>query len=99
MAGGTDRSANRDRGLGELRHLLPRDVAKLKKGAIGLGGVLFLTVTGSAPITAMLLAKGRIYCFLTSSPCESHLCSRVLARSWCWSLIAEQLAGRACRAY
>ncbi len=31
------------------------DVAKLKKGAIGLGGVLFLTVTGSAPITAMLL--------------------------------------------
>jgi len=25
------------------------DVAKLKKGAIGLGGVLFLTVTGSAP--------------------------------------------------
>src|SRR5947208_7555085 len=32
-----------------------QDVAKLKKGAIGLGGVLFLTVTGSAPITAMLL--------------------------------------------
>src|SRR3984957_14887765 len=31
------------------------DDAKLKKGAIGLGGVLFLTVTGSAPITAMLL--------------------------------------------
>jgi amino acid transporter len=31
------------------------DVAKLKKGAVGLGGVLFLTVTGSAPITAMLL--------------------------------------------
>jgi amino acid transporter len=31
------------------------DVAKLKRGAIGLGGVLFLTVTGSAPITAMLL--------------------------------------------
>jgi len=32
-----------------------QDVAKLKKGAVGLGGVLFLTVTGSAPITAMLL--------------------------------------------
>lgn len=31
------------------------DVAKLRKGAIGLGGVLFLTVTGSAPITAMML--------------------------------------------
>src|ERR1700733_12525585 len=31
------------------------DVAKLKKGALGLGGVLFLPVTGSAPITAMLL--------------------------------------------
>ena len=31
------------------------DVAKLKKGAVGLGGVLFLTLTGSAPITAMLL--------------------------------------------
>ena len=30
------------------------DVAKLRKGAIGLGGVLFLTVTGSAPISAML---------------------------------------------
>jgi amino acid transporter len=31
------------------------DVHKLRGGAIGLGGVLFLTVTGSAPITAMLL--------------------------------------------
>jgi amino acid transporter len=31
------------------------DVAKLKKGAVGLSGVLFLTLTGSAPITAMLL--------------------------------------------
>ncbi len=31
------------------------EVAKLRKGAIGLGGVLFLTVTGSAPITAMML--------------------------------------------
>src|SRR6201990_3374652 len=30
------------------------DVAKLRKGAIGLGGVLFLTVTGSAPLSAML---------------------------------------------
>jgi hypothetical protein len=25
------------------------DVAKLKKGAVGLGGVLFLTLTGSPP--------------------------------------------------
>jgi amino acid transporter len=31
------------------------EVAKLRKGAVGLGGVLFLTVTGSAPITAMML--------------------------------------------
>jgi amino acid transporter len=31
------------------------EVPKLRKGALGLGGVLFLTVTGSAPITAMLL--------------------------------------------
>ncbi len=30
------------------------DVAKLRRGAVGLGGVLFLTVTGSAPISAML---------------------------------------------
>ena len=30
------------------------DVHKLRKGAIGLWGVLFLTVTGSAPISAML---------------------------------------------
>jgi amino acid transporter len=30
------------------------EVAKLRKHAIGLGGVLFLTVTGSAPISAML---------------------------------------------
>ena len=30
------------------------DVAKLRKNAIGLGGVLFLTVTGAAPISAML---------------------------------------------
>jgi amino acid transporter len=32
-----------------------KEVAKLRKGAVGLGGVLFLTLTGSAPITAMLL--------------------------------------------
>ncbi len=31
------------------------DVHKLHTGAVGLAGVLFLTVTGSAPITAMLL--------------------------------------------
>src|SRR5260221_13064415 len=30
------------------------DVPKLRKGAVGLAGVLFLTVTGSAPISAML---------------------------------------------
>jgi len=30
------------------------EVAKLRKNAVGLGGVLFLTVTGSAPISAML---------------------------------------------
>jgi amino acid transporter len=30
------------------------DVPKLKKHAVGLAGVLFLTVTGSAPISAML---------------------------------------------
>src|SRR6266566_2013460 len=31
-----------------------QDVAKLRRGAVGLGGVLFLTVTGAAPISAML---------------------------------------------
>lgn len=30
------------------------EVAKLRKNSVGLGGVLFLTVTGSAPIAAML---------------------------------------------
>jgi len=30
------------------------DVHKLRKGAVGLSGVLFLTLTGSAPISAML---------------------------------------------
>src|SRR6202022_5014230 len=30
------------------------EVPKLRKHAVGLGGVLFLTVTGSAPISAML---------------------------------------------
>src|SRR5579871_3091537 len=30
------------------------DVKKLKGGSVGLVGVLFLTVTGSAPISAML---------------------------------------------
>src|SRR6516162_6974085 len=30
------------------------DVQKLRKGAVGLGGVLFLTVTGAAPISAMM---------------------------------------------
>ena len=37
-----------------LRHLPREDVHKLRKHAVGLGGVLFLTVTGSAPISAML---------------------------------------------
>jgi len=32
------------------------DVSQLRKGAIGLAGVLFLTVTGSAPISAMASA-------------------------------------------
>ncbi len=44
------------------RDLVPEDfdvsqraeVPKLRKHAVGLGGVLFLTVTGSAPISAML---------------------------------------------
>src|SRR5271154_855499 len=31
------------------------EVAKLRKHAVGLSGVLFLTLTGSAPITAMML--------------------------------------------
>jgi len=31
-----------------------RDVPMLRKHAVGLAGVLFLTVTGSAPISAML---------------------------------------------
>ncbi len=31
-----------------------QDVPKLRRGAVGLGGVLFLTVTGAAPISAML---------------------------------------------
>ena len=30
------------------------EISKLRKGAVGLGGVLFLTVTGAAPISAML---------------------------------------------
>jgi amino acid transporter len=30
------------------------EIPKLRRGAVGLGGVLFLTVTGSAPISAML---------------------------------------------
>ncbi|MEA2144872.1 MAG: hypothetical protein QOG59_459, partial [Solirubrobacteraceae bacterium] len=30
------------------------DIHKLRPGAVGLVGVLFLTVTGSAPISAML---------------------------------------------
>lgn len=30
------------------------EIAKLRKHAVGLGGVLFLTVTGAAPISAML---------------------------------------------
>ena len=35
------------------------DVAKLRKGAIGLGGVLFLTVTGSAPISGRHVSRPR----------------------------------------
>ena len=42
-------------GLEESLDVSQRDeVPKLRKGAVGLGGVLFLTVTGSAPISAML---------------------------------------------
>src|SRR5258708_17835334 len=42
-------------GLAESLDMTGReDVPKLRKGAVGLAGVLFLTVTGSAPISAML---------------------------------------------
>ncbi len=42
-------------GLAESLDISGReDVHKLKKHAVGLAGVLFLTVTGSAPISAML---------------------------------------------
>jgi len=45
----------RTTGLAESVDISGReDVHKLKKGAVGLAGVLFLTVTGSAPISAML---------------------------------------------
>ena len=41
--------------LAESKDISQRDdVAKLRRNAIGLGGVLFLTVTGAAPISAML---------------------------------------------
>ena len=42
-------------GMEETFDVSQRDeVPKLRKHAVGLGGVLFLTVTGSAPISAML---------------------------------------------
>jgi hypothetical protein len=34
-----------------------RDVHKLRGNAVGLIGVLFLTVTGSPPISAMLFSR------------------------------------------
>jgi amino acid transporter len=46
---------NTTTGLAESVDISAReDVHKLKKHAVGLAGVLFLTVTGSAPISAML---------------------------------------------
>src|SRR5215468_10422512 len=48
-------SVNTTTGLAESVDISAReDVPKLRKGAVGLGGVLFLTVTGAAPISAML---------------------------------------------
>ncbi len=48
-------AASPDQGEGEFDIAHRDDVSKLRRHAIGLPGVLFLTVTGSAPITAMLL--------------------------------------------
>ena len=54
QAGG-DAPAGQVTGLAESLDVSQRDdVHKLKKNAIGLWGVLFLTVTGAAPISAML---------------------------------------------
>jgi hypothetical protein len=48
-----------------------QDVAKLRKHAVGLGGVLFLTVTGSAPISAMLFNVP----IMVGSPTSTASCS------------------------
>jgi amino acid transporter len=55
QAGGDAPAAGPVTGLAESLDVSQRDdVHKLRKNAIGLWGVLFLTVTGAAPISAML---------------------------------------------
>jgi amino acid transporter len=55
QAGGDAPAAGQATGLAESLDVSQRDdVHKLRKNAIGLWGVLFLTVTGAAPISAML---------------------------------------------
>ena len=57
-----------------------KDIHKLRPGAVGLVGVLFLTVTGSAPISAMLFNTPIAVGYGTASerpPVSS-------SRRWCW---------------
>src|SRR6476619_6486127 len=55
QSGAAGDSAGATTGLVESLDVSQRqDVPKLRKNAVGLLGVLFLTVTGSAPISAML---------------------------------------------
>src|SRR3984957_12291615 len=54
QAGGGDAGAVTTQAVDSMDVSQRTDVPKLRKNAVGIWGVLFLTVTGSAPISAML---------------------------------------------
>src|SRR5580704_7551269 len=54
QAGGGDAGAVTTQAVDSMDVSQRTDVSKLRKNAVGIWGVLFLTVTGSAPISAML---------------------------------------------
>ena len=56
------------------------DVAKLRKHAVGLGGVLFLTVTGAAPISAMLFNTPIVVGYGSGGRCSRRWLRRRMRR-------------------
>jgi hypothetical protein len=67
------------------------DVAKLRKHAVGLGGVLFLTVTGAAPISAMLFNTPIVVGFGQGAGAPAVMCVNVSCRQFVDADLASEV--------